>query len=125
MKHSQECFLSSMSIWTTVFALVQHTPFKERRGIHRLVLQMGYEALRGVLRREGKKTHNLSQKRAKPRRTAFDGLKQRGGKTIVNNVHVKTQNKIKVQQKTHSVEWVSYLFDFYALPLQPSTLTIL
>ena len=88
MKHSQECFLSSMSIWTTVFALVQHTPFKERRGIHRLVLQMGYEALRGVLRREGKKTHNLSQKQAKPRKTAFDGLKQRGEKTL-NNVHVK------------------------------------
>ena len=107
MKHSQECFLSSMSIWTTVFALVQHTPFKERRGIHRLVLQMRYEALRGVLRREGKKTHNLSQKQAKPRKTAFDGLKRHDEKTIVNNVHVKTQNKIKVQQKTHSVSVLS------------------
>ena len=88
-----------MGFWTTVFALVHHTPFKERRGAHRLVLQMRYEALRGVLRREGKKTHNLSQKRAKPRKTAFDGLKQQGEKRIVNNVHVKTQNKIKVQQK--------------------------
>ena len=106
MKHSQECFLSSMSIWTTVFALVQHTPFKERRGIHRLVLQMGYEALRGVLRREGKKTHNLSQKRAEPRKTALDGLKRHNKKTL-NNVHVKTQNKIKVQQKTHSVSVLS------------------
>ena len=124
MKHSQECFLSSMSILTTVFALVQNTSFKERRGIHHLVLQMRNEALRSVLRREGKKTHNLSQKQAKPRKTAFDGLKRHNEKTM-NNVHVKTQNKIKVQQKTHSVEWVSYLFDFYALPLQPSTLTIL
>ena len=92
MKHSQECFLSSMSIGATVFALVQHTPFKERSGIHRLVLQMRYEALRGVLRREGKKTHNLSQKQAKPRKTAFDGLKQHNEKTL-NNVHVKTKTK--------------------------------
>ena len=96
MKHSQECFLSSMSIWTTVFALVQHTPFKERRGVRHFVQQARYEAMRGVLRREGKKTHNLSQKRAKPRKTAFDGLKRHNKKTIVNNVHVKMQNKIKV-----------------------------
>ena len=107
MKHSQECFLSSMSIWTTVFALVQHTPFKERRGIHHFVQQMRYEAMRGVLRRKGKKTHNLSQKQAKPRETAFDGLKRHDEKTIVNNVHVKTQKKIKVQQKTHSVSVLS------------------
>ena len=65
MKHSQECFLSSMSIWITVFALVQRILFKERRRIHRLVLQMRYEALRGVLRREGKKTHKLITKTSK------------------------------------------------------------
>ena len=50
---------------------------------------MRYEALRGVLRRAEKKTHNLSQKQAKPRKTAFDGLKRYDEKKIVNNVHVK------------------------------------